>query len=563
MEHRRAGSPLRLAWAIPVVAVFTIALGTWAWLDHRLPFDEAIYRSIGLFEIDGNTYSHGEFLEDWRFRLGRWTGAGVVFSGLLALGALLHEHLATALARYTKQAVVVVGGDALATAAFETARRSRRSSLWIGASSFGSTSLTSIALAWPPTDRAQAVFDHAGSADHVLIANTDDAEALALARAARSASPKANVTVLMRDVRLAEDAAATLNEAKTRVLSTAAVAARALNLAHPPFLIARELSHPRVHALILGFGQTGQAIARDLIVNCRTTYLALPRITVIDPQAKALEGVWRVRVPEIDACVESRFIDGEVGSRAVRPDPAHIAKALAEGGPITAAYVCLAADVDALATAAVLQSLLRAVDLATPPIFVRLREVHTLALDGDNRGLDTLRAFGDLGAVLEASEFLAAAPDEAARTFNEAYRAALTPAQRDDPANRSAFDWNRLDETYRQANRDVVAHIPAKLASAGIDPARWRGVAGIPRLAPGERVYANDAELEVLAELEHERWMAQRRMDGWRYTDAPAKDQARRLHPSLIAYDSLTDDVKEYDRVYVRQTQAACAAPGA
>ena len=562
MEHRKGGSPIRLAWAIPVVAVFTLVLGTWAWIDHRLPFDEAIYRSIGLFEIDGNTYSHGEFLEDWRFRLGRWTGAGVVFSGLLALGALLHEHLATALARYTKQAVVVVGGDALATAAFEAARRARRSSLRLGASSFGSASLTSIALAWPPTDRAQAVFAHAGSADHVLIANTDDAEALALARAARAASPKANVTVLMRDVRRAEDAAATLNEAKTRVLSTAAIAARALNIAHPPFLIARDLGHARVHALILGFGQTGQAIARDLIVNCRTTYLALPHITVIDPQAKALEGVWRVRVPEIDACVESRFIDGEVGSRAVRPDPADIARAVVEGGPITAAYVCLATDVDALATAAVLQSLLRAVDLATPPIFVRLREVHTLAVDGDNRGLDTLRAFGDLGAVLDASEFLAAAPDEAARAFNEAYRATLTAEQRGDPSNRSAFDWERLDETYRQANRDAVAHIAAKLASAGIDPARWRGVTGIPRLAPGERVYADAVELEVLAQLEHERWMAQRRMDGWRLTDAPSKDQARRLHPSLVPYDALTDDVKEYDRVYVRQTQAACADPG-
>ena len=255
------------------------------------------------------------------------------------------------------------------------------------------------------------------------------------------------------------------------------------------------------------------------------------------------------------------FIEGEISGRAVRPDPAHIAKAVADAGPITAAYVCLATDVDALSAAAMLQSLLRAVDLTGPPIFVRLREANTVSKDGDNRGLDTLTPFGDLATVLEASEFLTRAPDAAARDFNEAYRAALTPEQRDDPKNRSAFPWERLDETYRQANRDVVAHIPAKLASAGIDPARWVGVTGIPRLAPGERVYCSPAQLETLAELEHERWLAQRRMDGWRLTAAPKKDEARRMHPSLIGYAALEDDVQEYDRVYVRQTQTACGDP--
>ena len=72
-------------------------------------------------------------------------------------------------------------------------------------------------------------------------------------------------------------------------------------LNNPPFLIAREHHHERIHALIIGFGQTGHAILRDLIVNCRATYLGLPRITIIDPHAKALEGVLRVRAPEIDA----------------------------------------------------------------------------------------------------------------------------------------------------------------------------------------------------------------------------------------------------------------------
>jgi hypothetical protein len=559
MGKRRRFS-IRAVWAIPFLAVVSLILGTWGWMRHGLDFDSALYQAIGLFNNADDNYTQGVALTDWRFRVARWTGFIVLFSTvLLAIGTLLQQRVSTTLARRTKQSVVVIGGDALATAAFEAAQQAAKSSLWLGAPAFDSTDLRTIALPWPPQDRAQAVIDYAGRTDHILVAHHDDAEALTLARAARMSSRGAYITVLMRDDRLAEDAGATLNEARTRVLSQAAVAARALTIAHPPFLIAKDRHHERIHALIIGFGQTGQAIARDLIVNCRTTYLAPPRLTVIDPQAKALEGVLRVRAPEIDACAQTLFIQGEISGRAVHPDPKLIARAIAEAGPITAAYVCLATDVEALSAAGMLQSLLRSIDLDAPPIFVRVRELNTIAPAGQaDRGLDALIPFGDLASILTASEFLSDTPDAAARAFCESYRASLTPEQRDDPKNRSAFAWDDLDETYRQANRDAVAHIPAKLASAGVNPGRWRWVTGLPRLGPDDHLFTNDAQLEALARLEHERWNTQRRMDGWRWADIPKKNEARRLHPSLVEFDALSDDVKEYDRVYVRQTQTAC-----
>jgi hypothetical protein len=551
---------LRLAWLIPLAGAVTIALGVWGWLDHGAAADDALYRSLALFDINNEAYSHGVGLTDPRFRIGRWTGAGVVFSSLLALAALLHENLATALARWTKQQVMVVGAHPLAAAAFETARRAGRTALWLGADAFSSARLSAIALEWPAGERARTLMAHAHRTDHVLIAETDDAQALAFARAARVAAPGAWITVLMGEARLAEDAAATLNDARTRVLATGAVAARALHLAHPPFQIARDLGHARIHALILGFGQTGQAIARDLIINCRTTFLAPPRITVVDPMAAALEGALRVRAPELDACADCRFVGGEIGGRAVRPDPATIARDLASGGPITVTYVCLADDTTTLTAAAMLRALLRSLDIVEPPFFVRLRAAGALggeAGGGRAEGLDALTPFGDLYSVLAASEFLSDAPDATARAFSEAYRAHLTPQARDDPDNRSARPWERLDETYRQSTRDVVAHIPAKFASAGVDAARWLNGGGLPRLGADERLYADAAELERLAELEHERWMAQRRMDGWRATDAAVKDETARRHPDLAPFATLRDEVKEFDRIFVRQTEAA------
>lgn len=560
MRLRRVLFSLSATWLLPLLALITFSLGLSGWLDHGYDLNEAAYRTACLFDLGNGYYGSEPGSTDWRFAVGRWTALATLFgAALFALAALLRERVALAVARFVRQEVVVIGSNGLAVRAFGMAFAAKQSVLWLGASRLGAESARSIALPWPPEDRARTVADHAGDAGHVLVAVDDDAEALVLGRAARRAAPRALITLLMEDTQLAMAAAAALDEPNTRVLSVASVAARMLAIDHPPFLIAKDLGHPRIHAVIVGFGQTGQAVARDLIVNCRTTYLGRPRITVIDPQARALEGVMRVQAPELDACADIHFIAGRIGSEAIEPDAEGLAEAIAVGGPVTCAYVCQHVDADAWASAAMLQALLRNADLNQPPIFVRLRGTATIWNPTvDEQGLNALIPFGDLDGVLFACEFLSNAPDRAARAFSEAYRASLTPTERDDPSNRAVRPWPQLPETFRQANRDAVAHMPAKMASAGIDPKFWRGMDGAPTPDPASRLFSNDAECERLAELEHERWNAQRRMDGWRWADLPRKDEARRLHPSLVPYEALSDEVKEFDRVYIRQTQKTC-----
>lgn len=557
---RRTLAAVAAAWTIPGFAVLTIGLGLAGWLAHGYRFDEALYRAIALFEVNNDAYHGPVGSTDWRFLIGRWTGLITVFgAAVVTLGALLQARVMLALARTLRQEVAVIGAEAITATAFETARRAGKSAVWVGSPTLEAYSLRALAVPWPADDPIRTISSYAAAADHILVAESDDAGALVLARAARAAAPNAFITVLMRDARLAEDAAAMINEPRTRLLSAATVAARALNIDHPPFLIAEALGHRRIHALIVGFGQTGQAIARDLIVNCRTTYLGLPRITVIDPAARALEGVMRVRAPELDACADFAFIEGAIGPHGVEPGAEALSRALADGGPVTAAYVCRPIDAEALGTAGMLQSLLRAANVVEPAIFVRLGDAGALIKSGnDARGLNSLIPFGELNALIAATEFLSNAPDHAARAFSEAYRATLPPEKRDDPKNRSARPWDELDETFRQATRDSVAHIPAKMASAGIDPKLWLGVAGPPPLPADVRLFSSDAECEKIAELEHERWNAQRRMDGWRWADIPSKDDHRRLHPDLAPYGRLKDSTKEYDRAFVRETQAVC-----
>ena len=279
---------------------------------------------------------------------------------------------------------------------------------------------------------------------------------------------------------------------------------------------------------------------------------------VVDPAAKAIEGVLRVRAPELDKCADCVFVDGEIRGSAVRPTPAEIGEILVAGGPLTAAYVCVGDDAGALSAAATLQSLLRSTNVDRPAIFVRLREAGMLAsaAGAPGEGLKGLTPFGDIRAVLDASDFLAGQPDAAARAYHKAYCDSLGP----DAAGPAAKPWDELDETYRRANRNVVAHIPAKLASGGIEVAV--GPHELPRLAPGQRLFTGKAELEGLAALEHERWSAERRTDGWRVApDGEPQDRVRRLHPDLRPYADLSDATQEYDRVMIRKTQEICGGP--
>lgn len=65
---------------------------------------------------------------------------------------------------------------------------------------------------------------------------------------------------------------------------------------------------------------------------------------------------------------------------------------------------------------------------------------------------------------------------------------------------------------------------------------------------------------ERLAENAHEVWARQRIRDGWVW--GPARDDARKQHPSLIAYEELTDDERDYDRQVALETLRTVIALG-
>jgi hypothetical protein len=71
-------------------------------------------------------------------------------------------------------------------------------------------------------------------------------------------------------------------------------------------------------------------------------------------------------------------------------------------------------------------------------------------------------------------------------------------------------------------------------------------------------------EIEELTELlsrnAHEVWAQQRMAEGWRW--GAHRDDAGKLHPSLLPYEQLPESEKEYDRSTAMQTVKAILALG-
>ncbi len=66
--------------------------------------------------------------------------------------------------------------------------------------------------------------------------------------------------------------------------------------------------------------------------------------------------------------------------------------------------------------------------------------------------------------------------------------------------------------------------------------------------------------IELLARNTHENWAQQRLDEGWRY--GPKRDDTRKEHPCLVAYDELPENEKEYDRQSVLETIKSILAFG-
>lgn len=119
--------------------------------------------------------------------------------------------------------------------------------------------------------------------------------------------------------------------------------------------------------------------------------------------------------------------------------------------------------------------------------------------------------------------------------------------------NGALVPWRELPEDLKEANRAQAADIPNKLRLMGYEIAPLHGI------KPGELKLTAE-QLERASRREHDRWMAERRRQGWVY--GPVRDNARKHHPQIVLWEELTEEEREKDRNAVRNALVLAGQAG-
>ena len=267
----------------------------------------------------------------------------------------------------------------------------------------------------------------------------------------------------------------------------------------------------RLHVALLDAGPFSQAMARQALTLGWRVGRPAPRITFWDRSGE-IEDRWRRMAPGAVADLDPVY--------DVQPFQIVFSKAASIGAFLQEttdadAWVC-ESDLGVACAASLLASRLDEQPLVVvsgdQPLGEMLPGVH-MAVSGFAAGLEP--------AILPAV-------DRYAQRLHGAYENRGRDGYIELGSEASGVRWAILPESLWAANRAAASHIPVKLADAGdADPRDDRDL------------------LERMSETEHDRWCAERLLNGWRPGE---RDNRLKLHPGLTGWRNLDEPTRQKDR---------------
>ena len=223
---------------------------------------------------------------------------------------------------------------------------------------------------------------------------------------------------------------------------------------------------------------------------------------------------------------------------------------------ISSIFVCLDNDSSALSAALVLYNRLRKYKI---PIVLRMTHDKGLASllksDIENGGsFEGLTAFGLLDKTFTPELILDGTHEILARAIHDSYRFGQEEKGKTFETNVSMVAWDELPENLKESNRRQADHIGIKLKAIGC------------AIAPmtdwdTELFKFSEKEIELMARMEHERWMSERLQDGWTFKEG-RKNVERKTSPDLVPTEKLTKDAIELDNNPVKDLPLYLAKVG-
>jgi hypothetical protein len=165
-----------------------------------------------------------------------------------------------------------------------------------------------------------------------------------------------------------------------------------------------------------------------------------------------------------------------------------------------------------------------------------------------------LHAFRMINSTCRRAVILNESQDILARAIHEAYVNKQWREGQRAPENANLVAWEMLPEEMKDSNRQQADHIAVKLRAIGYS------AHPVSRDESTAFEFTTE-EVELLAEMEHRRWHAERLLAGWSY-DPGTRDLERKTNPYLVDWEQLPEQIKDYDRHTVREIPAFLAKAG-
>lgn len=429
----------------------------------------------------------------------------------------------------------------------------------------------------------------ARSARRIVVDEGDDADTWQTAQLAARACPKADVLAHIADPwirdRLSRDRSSDQRPTpRLTPFSYAGGVARQVMLAHPPYLLTQALGASTPHILIVGFGQVGESIAREFIVTSVIPGDQKLMVTVVDPSTASIEPDFRGRHEELVKHVDFDFIAGDFRLADTRPDGLidRVTKRTAKA-PISAVYVAIDLEHKPLGLAFAIRALALRRGLFLAPIFVCAQHGaglppvrHGVGLVGGPADVQEERekqavaegklcnlrvvSFGSWPAAFDGAGMLEHPYDSQARRYHEEYSRQFANHERHSAniVTSTIKSWDELPDQLRISNRRAAAHMRTKAFVMGYDLGRWLaaepGYRHCHELPPAAGVFPTTEEPDMLmAKLEHQRWMLDRFLDGWR---PGGRSDYYRTRKTLVPFEQLGADEVAKDNAVVETTRA-------
>lgn len=146
---------------------------------------------------------------------------------------------------------------------------------------------------------------------------------------------------------------------------------------------------------------------------------------------------------------------------------------------------------------------------------------------------------------------LGEAREKLAKAIHEKYRQDNKGSK--DPKDPAMAPWEKLREDLKESNRLQADHIPVKLKAIGCDLTSVFGKK--PR-----SIKITEEEFEKMAEMEHQRFVAEKLLAGW--SQGKERDDSKKIRTDLVEWSELSEKIKDHDRKAVRAIPDLLAQAG-